>query len=166
MDSVNNIFKNIKNHDIILGIILIIYIFGGYKTPVELTPIITNLMAYIIMIIIFILSLCQSNIIISILLGLALLILVQRSLENHPKNIMPSQSYRDTVMANLNKNNTFKTTTPNHNIIPDQLMHSSNNNLEESIIANIDTIKYTLDSPETITFKPTLSKSENAHKLQ
>ena len=166
MNSVTNIFKNIKNHDIILGIILIIYIFGGYKTPTELTPFITNFMTYIIMIILFIISLCYSNILLSLLLGISFLLLVHRSLENHPNNIMPSQTYKDTVMSNLNQDNTFNNTTRYNNMIPDKLLDSSKDNLEVNMVANMDTIKYRTDNLESITFKPTLSNNSNALVLQ
>ena len=173
MNSVKNMFKDIKNHDIILGIILIIYIFGGYQTPNEVAPIITNFMTYIILIIILGISFCNNNIIITFLLGISFLILLQRSHAAHPKNIMPSQTYRDEVMNNLNTNNTFNTfdNTTNTLNFPSSVISNNNSQnskeqLEEYMVSNIATVKYRSEDLENITFKPTLSTSKNVFEIQ
>lgn len=157
MNSVNSVLKSIKNQDIILGIILIIYIFGGYKTPNELAPIITNFMTYIILIVILGISFYNTNIIVTLLLGISFLILVQRSISAHPKNIMPSQTYRDDVMNSLNVNNTFS---ENNNT------QSTKEELEEYMVSNIATVNYRSENLEDITFKPTMCGSRNAFELQ
>ena len=36
-----NIVKKIKNHEIILGIIFVLYLLSGVKTPYEISPYVT-----------------------------------------------------------------------------------------------------------------------------
>tara|TARA_B100000902_G_C27319169_1_gene923195 strand:- start:1669 stop:2139 length:471 start_codon:yes stop_codon:yes gene_type:complete len=155
MNSVNTSFKNINNHDIILGIILFLYIFGDYQTPTQLCPYITNFVSYVIMIILVTMMLLNSNIIIALLLGITFIILVHRSNISHPVNIMPSESYKETVMNNLNSNNTFNSTNQS----------KSNEQLEEYIITNMATINYRRENLDNDTFKPTLSSKTNAFEF-
>ena len=163
MNSVKNMLNNISNNDIILGIILLIYIFGGYKTPYEIAPYITNIMSYIIMVTIVGISLCNNNLIISILLGIAFLFLVNRSIDSHPKNVMPSQNYRDSVMNNLNLNNTFNSNSSNNLNI--NINSPSKQQLEEFIVENIATVNYRSDDLDNNTYKPTMSNSNNAFEI-
>lgn len=155
MNSLNNMFKNVKNHDIILGVIIVIYILGGYQTPHELAPYINNLVSYLIIFIIIFLIAMNTNIIVAVLLGAAFFVLVQRSHTTHPTNVMPSQSYRDTVMNNLNVDNTFNSNS-----------QDNKQELEEIIVNNISTINFKTENLEEPTFKPTVSNSQNVFELQ
>lgn len=156
MNSVNTTLKNIKNHDIILGIILLLYIFGGYQTPAQLSPYITNLVSYVIMTLVVVMTALNSNIIVALLLGISFIILVQRSNSSHPVNVMPSESYRETVMNNLNADNTFNSS--------NQI--TSNGELEEYIISNMATINFRNEDLEDVTFRPTMSTKTNVFELE
>ena len=155
MNSLNNMLKNVKNHDIILGVIIVIYILGGYQTPHEIAPYINNLVSYVIMIILFLMALMNTNIVVAVLLGAAFFVLVQRTHTTHPKNVMPSQSYRDTVMNNLNVSNTFNSNA-----------QENKQELEEIMVNNISTINFKTENLEEPTFKPTVSNSQNVFELQ
>ena len=165
MNNFNNLLKDIKNHDIILGIILIIYILGGYQTPHEIAPFINNFMGYVIMIVIFVISLRNSNLLLSILLGIGFIVLVQRSGATHPINVMPSQNYRDTVMNNLNQGNTFNTSSVGNSTITNVVSGGSKNvELEELMVTNMATVNYRDENLEPSPFKPTMSNN-NAFEL-
>lgn len=155
MNSVNNMLKNVKNHDIILGVIIVIYILGGYQTPHEIAPYINNLVSYVIMIILFLMAIMNTNIVVAVLLGAAFFVLVQRTHSTHPTNVMPSQSYRDTVMNNLNVNNTFNSNS-----------QENKQELEEIMVNNISTINFKTENLEEPTFKPIVSNSQNVFELQ
>ena len=149
MNSLSTTFKNIKNHDIILGIILIIYILGGYQTPTEMAPYITNFISYIIMVVLVSITLLNSNIIVALLLGISFIILIQRSNASHPINVMPSQTYRDNVMNNLNSDNTFNSNSSSNNNSSSNInnivnVNNSNGHLEEHIITNMATVNLSL----------------------
>lgn len=163
--------REIKNHDVILGIILLIYIFGGYQTPYEIAPYINNFIGYMIMLVIFSIGLKNANVIVAMLLGLAFIILVQRSREADPKNVMPSQNYRDSVMSALNIGNTFNSSSSNINSnsikMTDSLGLSGNNTqLEEMMVSKMANLDYREESPSNpATFKPTMSNNCNAYEL-
>ena len=154
MNSVNSSFIKINNSDIILGIILLLYIFGGYQTPTQLSPYINNFISYTIMIILVSMTLGKSNIVVGLLLGISFIILIKRSNETHPSNVMPSQTYRDTVMNNLNSKNTFNS----NNYVPSQ-------QLEEYIVSNMSTINYQFEDLDNDSFKPTMSTKPGVFEL-
>lgn len=156
MNIVNTTFKNIKNHEIILGIILILYIFGEYKTPTEISPYITNFISYVVMLVLVAITFIHTNLVLALLLGISFMILVQRSNTSHPLSVMPSQSYKESVMQNLNADNTFNS---------DQ-SSSNKQELEEVMVSNIATINYRAEEIQDITFKPTLSTKNNVFELQ
>ena len=165
MNNFNNLLKDIKNHDIILGIILIIYILGGYQTPHEIAPFINNFMGYVIMIVIFVISLRNSNLLLSILLGLSFIVLVQRSSITHPVNVMPSQNYRDSVMNNLNQGNTFNSSSVGNATVSNIVSGGANQELEELMVTNMATVNYRDENLEPSPFKPTISNNNNAFEL-
>tara|TARA_B110000503_G_C7027210_1_gene362409 strand:+ start:51 stop:581 length:531 start_codon:yes stop_codon:yes gene_type:complete len=173
MNGLNTILREIKNHDIILGIILVIYIFGGYQTPYEIAPYINNFMGYIIMLVVFCIGIRNSNILVAMLLGVAFVVLVKRSQETDPKNVMPSQNYRDTVMDALNLGNTFNNTNTNNNNTNNNSNNSNNSNtggsnmqLEEMVVSNMATVAYRDDALiDPTLFKPTMSNNNNAYEL-
>jgi len=161
--------RDIKNHDVILGIILLIYIFGGYQTPYEIAPYINNFIGYMIMLVIFSIGLKNTNVIVAMLLGLAFVVLVQRSQEADPKNVMPSQNYRDSVMSSLNIGNTFNSNSNSNssNNMTDALGLAGNNTqLEEMMVSKMANLDYQEESPSNpVTFKPTMSNNCNAYEL-
>jgi hypothetical protein len=165
MNNFNNLLKDIKNHDIILGIILIIYILGGYQTPHEIAPFINNFMGYVIMIVIFVISLRNSNLLLSILLGIGFIVLVQRSGTTHPVNVMPSQNYRDAVMNNLNQGSTFNSSLVGNATLNNVVSSGSNQELEELMVTNMATVNYRDEKLEPSPFKPTMSNNNNAFEL-
>ena len=165
MNNFNNLLKDIKNHDIILGIILIIYILGGYQTPHEISPFINNFMGYVIMIVIFVISLRNSNLLLSILLGISFIVLVQRSGTTHPTNVMPSQNYRDSVMNNLNQGNTFNSSSVGNATVSNIVSGGANQELEELMVTNMATVNYRDENLEPSPFKPTMSNNNNAFEL-
>ena len=162
--NLNTLLKEIKNHDLILGIVLIIYIFGGFETPYQMAPYIDNFMGYVIMLVIFGIALRNSHLVVAILLGFGFVTLLKRSQDAHPINVMPSQNYRDTVMNTLNKGNQFNS----HNQ-PLTSMSAGNpsSQLEETMVAKMSTLEYRDDeSTDPVTFKPTMSNNCNAFELQ
>ena len=165
MNNFNNLLKDIKNHDIILGIILIIYILGGYQTPHVIAPFINNFMGYVIMIVIFVISLRNSNLLLSILLGIGFIVLVQRSGATHPINVMPSQNYRDTAMNNLNQGNTFNSSSVGNATLNNVVSSGSNQELEELMVTNMATVNYRDEKLEPSPFKPTMSNNNDAFEL-
>lgn len=165
MNNFNNLLKDIKNHDIILGIILIIYILGGYQTPYEIAPFINNFMGYVIMIVIFVISLRNSNLLLSILLGISFIVLVQRSSITHPTNVMPSQNYRDSVMNSLNQGNTFNSSSVGNATVSNIVSGGANQELEELMVTNMATVNYKDENLEPSPFKPTMSNNNNAFEL-
>ena len=159
--------QDIKNHDVILGIILLIYIFGGYQTPYEIAPYINNFISYMIMLVIFSIGLKNSNVIVAMLLGLAFVVLAQRSREADPKNVMPSQNYRESVMSSLNIGNTFNSNSNSSNNMTDALgVVGNNTQLEEMMVSKMANLDYREESPSNpATFKPTMSNNCNAYEL-
>lgn len=161
--------RDIKNHDVILGIILLIYIFGGYQTPYEIAPYINNFIGYMIMLVIFSIGLKNANVIVAMLLGLAFVVLVQRSREADPKNVMPSQNYRESVMSSLNIGNTFNSNSNSNssNNMTDALgVVGNNTQLEEMMVSKMANLDYREESPSNpATFKPTMSNNCNAYEL-
>ena len=154
MNSLNSLLKNLNNNDIILGIILMIYIFGDYQIPTELAPYLTSITGYSIMLVLFAIALCNSNLLVVILLGISFILLIKRSNRNHPVNVMPSQNYRDNVMNSLNDNNRFN-----------NINSPSKQELEELMVENISTINFRNNNSEPASFKPTTSTSINVFEL-
>jgi hypothetical protein len=154
MNSLNSLLKNLNNNDIILGIILMIYIFGDYQIPTELAPYLTSITGYSIMLVLFAIALCNSNLLVVILLGISFILLIKRSNRNHPVNVMPSQNYRDNVMNSLNDNNRFN-----------NINSPSKQELEELMVENISTINFRNNNSEPASFKPTTSTSNNVFEL-
>ena len=154
MNSLNSLLKNLNNNDIILGIILMIYIFGDYQTPTEVAPYLTSITGYSIMLVLFGIALCNSNLLVVILLGISFILLIKRSNRNHPVNVMPSQNYRDNVMNSLNDDNRFN-----------NINSPSKQELEELMVENISTVNFRNDNSEPASFKPTTSTSNNVFEL-
>jgi hypothetical protein len=162
--NLNSLLKDVKNHDLILGIVLIIYIFGGFETPYQMAPYIDNFMGYVIMLVIFGISLRNSHLVVAILLGFGFVTLLKRSQDAHPVNVMPSQNYRDTVMNSLNQGNQFNSYNQ-----PLTAMSAGNTSsqLEETMVAKMSTLEYRDDeTTDPVTFKPTMSNNCNAFELQ
>lgn len=153
MNYIKSMFKNLTNTDIILGIIVIIYIFGDFQTPHVLAPYLTNLIAYAIMIVILCITISKSSLLLTIILAISFVVLVSRSHQSHPMNIMPSQNNRDTIMNNLNDNNRFN-----------NINSRSKQELEEYMVENISTIDFRNESTPA-TFKPIVQLSPTVTEL-
>ena len=162
--NLNTLLKDVKNHDLILGIVIVIYIFGGFETPYQMAPYIDNFMGYVIMLVIFGISLRNSHLVVAILLGFGFVTLLKRSQDAHPVNVMPSQNYRDTVMNTLNQGNQFNS----HNQpLTSMMAVNTSSQLEETMVAKMSTLEYRDDeTADPVTFKPTMSNNCNAFELQ
>lgn len=71
--------NNIKAHEILLSLVLIVYIFSGYKLPHSLSPYVNNLFSYVFAIFLTVLVLTKVNLIIGLLFGLSFYLLFHRS---------------------------------------------------------------------------------------
>tara|TARA_A100001015_G_scaffold265380_1_gene313706 strand:+ start:50 stop:553 length:504 start_codon:yes stop_codon:yes gene_type:complete len=105
MKFVKNFVKEVKNHEIILGILMILYILSGVETPHEIAPYITSIFGYGILIVLAVLIFVGTNPILGLLVIITFLVLVYRSNQTHPQNVMPSDNYKNTVMKSLNHGN-------------------------------------------------------------
>lgn len=105
MKLVKNFVKEVKNHEIILGILMILYIFSGIETPHVIAPFITSVFGYGILIVLAVLIFVGTNPILGILVVVTFIVLLHRSNETHPQNVMPSDNYKNTVLKSLNQGN-------------------------------------------------------------
>tara|TARA_Y100000591_G_C21853742_1_gene713421 strand:+ start:6952 stop:7431 length:480 start_codon:yes stop_codon:yes gene_type:complete len=139
MGLVKKVSTQIKNHEIILGVILIIYLLSGVATPYEISPYITTIYSYGVFILLTVLIFLRANIFLGVLVGISFIELVRRSRVTHPKLIMPNNNYRTNVMNNLNKGN--------ESIV--QKSQLSNATLEEETVEKISIVNYSTTNNPT-----------------
>ena len=134
MGLVKKISKQIKNHEIILGVIFILYLLSGVKTPHEISPYITTIYSYGVFILLTLLIFLRANIFLGLLAGISFIELVRRSQLTHPKVIMPSSNYRTSVINNLNKGN--------ESITSQKSRSFNTKTLEEETVEKISIVNY------------------------
>ena len=135
MKLVKNFIKNVKNHEIILGILMILYILSGIETPHQISPYINNIFGYAILIVLAIIIFIGTNPILGVLVIITFSILVYRSNQTHPLNVMPGDNYRNNVLKNLNSGN--------ESIVSEQIditQMNSSKPLEEEVVQQVQVI--------------------------
>ena len=157
MALIKDLIKEVKNHEIILGILLLLYLLSGVETPHVLSQYVTTIYGYGILAILTVIIFVGSNPVLGILAGISFLELVRRSNNTHPSNVMPGHPYREDVLKNLNKNNESVTV---DKTVTDVLYNSKNKSLEEEVVENIVTVSKS--SELEATYKPILSETHNA----
>ena len=167
MNLLKNIIKDIKNHELILGVLLLLYLLSGIETPHAISPYIINVFSYGVMLILSIIVFVGNNPILGILVAISFVELVRRSNATHPKNVMPSQTYRDGVMNVLNKGNESivenisKTTT--EQIV--DVFNPTTKTLEEEVVEKTSIHTFMSDTVNISSFQPTVSNNHNAHSM-
>ena len=154
---IKDFIKEVKNHEIILGVLLLLYLLSGVETPHVLSQYVTTIYGYGILAILTVIIFVGSNPILGILAGISFLELVRRSNNTHPANVMPGHPYSEDVLKNLNKGNE---TVLAERTVTNVLYDSKNKSLEEEVVENIVTVPKSSDL-EAI-YKPTLSETHNA----
>ncbi len=105
MKLVKNFVKEVKNHEIVLGILMILYILSGVETPHVIAPYITSIFGYGILMVLAVLIFVGTNPLLGLLVVVTFIVLIYRSNQTHPQNVMPSDNYRNTVLKTLNQGN-------------------------------------------------------------
>jgi hypothetical protein len=164
MNLLKNIVKDIKNHELILGVLLLLYLLSGIETPHVLSPYITNIFSYGVMFALAVIVFVGNNPILGILLAVTFVELVRRSNDTHPANVTPSQSYKDGVMNVLNRGNESivenisKTTT--EQIV--DVFNPRTKTLEEEVIEKTSIRATISDTVSISSVQPTVSNNHNA----
>ena len=157
MNFIKYLIKEVKNHEIIFGVLLILYLISGLKTPHVLSQYITTIYGYGILAILTVIIFVGNNPILGILAGISFLELLRRSNNTHPTNVMPSHKYREDVLEKLNKNNE---TIIEKKSVTNILYNDKNKSLEEEVVENIITVSKSSNLEPT--YKPTLCETHNA----
>ena len=92
--------NNIKAHEILLSLVLIVYIFSGYTLPHSVTPYVNNVFSYVFAIFLTVLVLTKVNLIIGLLFGLSFYLLFHRS--GVLNNLESSEESKHSKMTELN----------------------------------------------------------------
>ena len=96
------IAKNVKAHEIVLSILLILYIFGGFSTPSMIVPYIHNYLLYILAFFIVLVVFTAVSPLVGIIFAIAFLVLFQRT--PNIKNLESSEESKSLAMGELNSN--------------------------------------------------------------
>ena len=164
MNLLKNIVKDIKNHELILGVLLLLYLLSGIETPHVLSPYITNIFSYGVMFALAVIVFVGNNPLLGILLAVSFMELVRRSNATHPANVTPSQSYKDGVMNVLNRGNESivenisKTTT--EQIV--DVFNPRTKTLEEEVVEKTSIRATMSDTVSVSVVQPTVSNNHNA----
>jgi hypothetical protein len=105
MKLIKNFVKEVKNHEIILGILMILYLFSGVETPHVIAPYIASVFGYGVLMVLAVIILVNTNPYLGVLVAISFATLAYRSNDAHPTNVMPSDNYKNTVMKSLNIGN-------------------------------------------------------------
>lgn len=98
--SKNFVVKNVKAHEVVLVLLLLIYIFSGVSTPALLAPFVNNYVTYFIAFLVTLVVLLSVNPIVGILFGIAFYVLFNRTTNTH--NLESSEERKAATMAKLN----------------------------------------------------------------
>ena len=96
----NFVVKNVKAHEVIIFLLLIVYIFSGVSTPTMVAPYVNNMFSYFFAFIITVIVLIYVNPVIGILFGIAFYILFNRT-PNY-SNLDSSEKSKSKNMSELN----------------------------------------------------------------
>jgi len=93
---------DIKSHEIIFIVLLLLYLLSNVSTPYNFAPHINNIYMYFSLIIIFIIILINSNPLIALLFAIVAYVFLQRSKKVDHKVMAPSESNKSSKMKVLN----------------------------------------------------------------
>lgn len=141
----NDLFKNLKLHEVIIIILSILYIISGVHTPYELSPYINNIFTYLSFIaLLILLFLYKTNwLLLFILIVFGLVFFSRSQLTNIKKQ-------KNTESNKLQKMNTFNE-------------HLKKRTLEEEIVGNINNNIDNVPNPSS--YNPVMCDSHNAANL-
>lgn len=164
MDLIKTLLKDIKNHELILGILLLLYLVSGIETPHTISPYITNIFSYGVMLAVATIVFVGNNPLLGILVAISFVELVRRSSLTHPANVQPSQAYRDDTMKTLNRGNESIveniSRTTSEQIV--DVFNPRTKTLEEEVVEKTS-IRGTLsDTISHTSVQPTVSNNHNA----
>ena len=137
-------FENIKNYEIILSVLVLLYIVSGVSTPYSLSPLINNMYTYFSLVLVLIILLIKKNYLLVLMFAVFSVILLIRSKKVDYNLIKPSQDNKNNVMKKLNS-------------------HLQNETLEEQAINNITKKPDNIPNPET--YHPVLCSAHGADEL-
>ena len=140
------LIKADKRHEILLGIVFVIYIILNVKTPTPLANLIDTPLGYIIIAVTALSVFGSTNFVVGVLAFIAAYELIKRS-DNSPispvKKFVPSENKK---VMNFSKYNDFPIT------------------LEEEVVAKMaPLVKH--DVPSTVNFKPVLDDTHEAASI-
>jgi hypothetical protein len=96
------VIKNVKAHEVILTVLLLLYIFSGAQTPYIIAPYVNNFVSYLLAFLITLVVLNSVNPIIGILFGISFYILFSRTY--NLDNLESSEQSKANQLAELNSN--------------------------------------------------------------
>lgn len=96
----NFVVKNVKAHEIVLVVLLLLYIFSGVSTPALFVPFVNNFLAYFVAFFITLIVLVSVNPFIGLLFGIAFYVLFNRTLNIN--NLESSEERKAQTMSELN----------------------------------------------------------------
>jgi predicted membrane protein len=112
MNSINNVTKtlkssalnlaNIKSHEMIFVILLLLYLISNVSTPYNLAPHINNVYMYFSIIVIFIILLVNTNPLIALLFAIVAYVFMERSKKVSHRAMAQTESNKSSKMKTLN----------------------------------------------------------------
>jgi len=134
MKLIKNFVKEVKNHEIVLGILMILYLLSGVETPHQIAQYIANVFGYGVLIVLAVIIFINTNPCLGILVAISFVVLAYRSNAAHPTNVMPSDNYKNTIMKSLNAGN--------ESVVSENagMQLSSSKPLEEEVVERVEVI--------------------------
>ena len=141
--SVNNL-SNMKTHEILFVVLLVLYLVSGVATPYNLAPYVNNLFSYVSLVAIVFVLFLYSNPLLAIFFGIVALVLVNRSRKVDHTLMKPSQENKNVALKKLNSHLKVKT-------------------LEEEVVGQVEKKPDNIPGPSS--YHPVLCKTHNASQV-
>ena len=141
--SVNNL-SNMKTHEILFVVLLVLYLVSGVATPYNLAPYVNNLFSYVSLVAIVFVLFLYSNPLLAIFFGIVALVLVNRSRKVDHSVMKPSQENKNAALTKLNS-------------------HLKVKSLEEELVGQVEKKPDNIPGPSS--YHPVLCKTHNASQV-
>jgi hypothetical protein len=137
-------FSNMKTHEVLLAVILVVYLLSGVSTPYNLAPYVNNVFMYVSLVGIVILMFLCSKPLLALLFAVVAIVFINRNQRVSHVKMAPSQKNKDADMKKLNSHLEVKT-------------------LEEEIVGVMSVKPDNMPNPSS--YNPVLCATHNASEI-
>jgi c-di-AMP phosphodiesterase-like protein len=137
-------FSNMKTHEVLLAVILVVYLVSGVSTPYNLSPYVNNVFMYVSLICLVVLLFLYSKPLLAILFAVVAMVFINRNQRVSHVKMAPSQKNKDADIKKLNNHLEVKT-------------------LEEEVVGIISVKPDNMTNPSS--YNPVLCATHNASEI-